>query len=174
MTVITTGVLFTQTNQTTPNPAIYGPNCNVIANNTAGVTGQIQNSYFSIYDAALSTTGPTGPTGPNLSYFKGSATFMLLTSILDSAPANVGSGVSAYPQLSMTYTIPQGASNNNGYMIQLTLSAGGRVANSPIFQAVPSGNAFNIILTNFFQITMPGILYTVTIEGNVITTNNLT
>ena len=151
---VTTGVLFTQTNQTTPNPAIYGPNCNIIANTSAGVAGQIQNSYFSIYDAAIDTT-TFGPTGTNLSYFKGSATFMLLTSILDSAPANVGTSSgsgSAYPQLSMTYTIPQGAANNNGYIIQLTLSAGGRVANSPIFQAVSSGNAFNIILTNFFQI----------------------
>ena len=205
--------MFSQNQTQSMNPSIYAPLTNIISTSGTGTTGVIQNASYSLFDAFYES-------GAVQNYFKAGSTFMLLSSILDSAPAFSPTGPTGsifYPQLSMSYQLPNicgvftgctgtftgctgctgtfdpctglitgvtgcsgctgtvtGCTGTSSWIVQLTLSAGGRAATSPVFQTNASQSGqLNFILTNFFQITMPGIIYTITIEGNYITNNQL-
>jgi hypothetical protein len=162
---------YSSTSSVSFNPTISGPPINYIGTATVGgSTGTVQMSAFSIFDGATGTNG-SGYTG---TYFKASGTFMLLSSILDTAPAAVGSSTSFPQQLTMTYNVPN-YSSYTPVFVQLTLSAGGRVAVSPVFQTTTTSTGqILVILTNYFQISMPGIIYTVTIEGSYIQNSTFT
>lgn len=163
------------------NPTITGPFINVSGASSSGALSNFQFSINQItscfiYDnSAASSTGTT-PTN----YFKGTSSFMLLTGILDTAPsANVaqpqGGSIQQTPQITMQISNLTGGSN---WIIVMTLSAGGKMATTPFFQTTATGSSasgfLTFILTNFFSITVPGIIYTVSIEGFSLLNNSLT
>lgn len=155
------------TSSSTPPVTVSGPwlnnsgATNTSANNTNSVN---QMSGFIIFDNN-STATPSSNTQPTY-YFRAVATFMLLCGVLDSAPAStVVTNTSASQIPNVVMTIPGLNPSTTYYFVVLSLSAGGKTAMTPIFQTVPSSGELIFILSNYFQISVPGIIYTVTCEA---------
>lgn len=137
-----------------------------------------QLSAYLIADVNTSTSTNMSP----FYYFKAVASFMLLGSVLDSAPASANV-TDQVPNIAMTINnvgLPSPTSSSSfttnatsNYLVQLTLSAGGRNATTPIFQTQTLSGSLTFILSNYFQISAPGVLYTVTCEANALTNTSL-
>jgi hypothetical protein len=130
------------------------------ANQTNSVN---QMSGFVIFDNSTSAPSNTQP----YFYFRAVATFMLLSGVLDSAPASTvvqsSSTVSQVPNVVMSIS---GLSANTQYFfIILSLTAGGKTAMTPVFQTVTDSSSLVFILSNYFQISVPGLIYTVSCEA---------
>lgn len=150
-------------NSATSNIVIQGPYLNQLGNGQASGSPPQCINQLSQYLIVDNSSGIS----PNY-YFKAVASFMLLGSILDTAPAS-SQVTGQIPNITMSIN----SVGTQNYLVSLTLSAGGRTAMTPTFQTQTTNSGLIFILSNYFQITAPGILYTVTCEGNALTNNSL-
>ena len=143
-------------------------NGNIILEGPFTNNGSGQNCVNMISNTLI--TDWDGSAGANAEYYiKATAHFILLSAILDTAPAAV-SGTSGAPNITMTVNnvLPPSETQvpNTAWFVIIGLSAGGKMSSTPVFATNPTPAAQLIfILSNYFQITSPGVFYMVTVEA---------
>ena len=148
----------------TGNITLIGPYIN---NGSGGGTANdcvnlISNTLITDYDE--NSTSSSSASMYAQSYVKAIAHFVLLAAILDTAPAaDVGSG---NPNITLSISNINPTSPGSGWFVIITLSAGGKMSSTPLFATNPTiGGNLVFILSNYFQITSPGVFYMVTLEA---------